>query len=63
MRVIAFIENEDVIKKIFKHLRLWEVKRKPPPRANAPPLHPGSYLIPCVNDYVIDSDYPVEAYL
>ena len=38
MRVIAFIEDEDVIKKILKHLGLWEVKRKPRPRANAPPI-------------------------
>jgi hypothetical protein len=39
MRVIAFIEDEDVIKKILKHLGLWEVKRKPLPRANVyPPL-------------------------
>ena len=38
MRVIAFIEDEDVIKKILKHLGLWEVKRKPLPRANAPPV-------------------------
>lgn len=39
MRVIAFIENEDVIKKNLKHLGLWEVKRKPMPRANVyPPL-------------------------
>jgi hypothetical protein len=24
---------------IFKHLGLWEVKAKPPPRANAPPKY------------------------
>ncbi len=33
MRVIAFIHDEDVIRKILKHLNLWDVKRKlPPPR-------------------------------
>ena len=37
MRVIAAIEDSDVIKKILKHLDLWEVKRKPRPVANAPP--------------------------
>ncbi|MFH1603788.1 MAG: hypothetical protein ABIH03_07770 [Pseudomonadota bacterium] len=63
MRVIAFIENEDVIKKILKHLGLWKVKQKPPPRANALPFIPDSYPIPSVDDYVIDPDYPVEAYL
>ncbi len=43
---------------------LWDVKRKPPPRA--PPIddfptyddHPG----PNANDYIRDPDYPAEAY-
>jgi hypothetical protein len=37
MQVIAFIEDLDVIKKFLKHLRLWHVKRKPPPKAHGPP--------------------------
>jgi hypothetical protein len=32
MRIIAFIETQEVIKKILKHLGLWEVKPRPPPR-------------------------------
>ena len=36
MRIIAFIEDEQLVKKILKHLGLWDVKRKPPPRANPP---------------------------
>jgi len=38
------------------------VKRKPSPRANGPPLIPDLYPTPSVDDYVIDSDTPVEAY-
>ncbi len=38
MRVIAFIHDEDVIRKILTHLNLWDVKRKPSPRAHAPPI-------------------------
>ncbi len=38
MRVIAFIEDPDVIKKILKHLDLWVIKRKPRPVANALPI-------------------------
>ncbi|RZB37986.1 MAG: hypothetical protein SRB2_00693 [Desulfobacteraceae bacterium Eth-SRB2] len=38
MGVTAFIEHEDVIKKILRHLGLWEVKRKPSPQANGPPF-------------------------
>ena len=66
MRVIAFIEDEDIVKKILKHLGMWEVKRKPRPRANAPPIdvfpaydeQPG----PSADDYIINPDYPAEAY-
>ena len=66
MRVIAFIEDEDVIKKILQHLGLWDIKRKPSPRANAPPIdvfpayddQPG----PCADDYIRDPQYPEEAY-
>jgi hypothetical protein len=31
MRVISFIEDPQVIKKILKHLGLWEVNPRPPP--------------------------------
>ncbi len=34
MRIIAFIEEPDVMKKILQHLGLWDVKRKPQPVAN-----------------------------
>jgi hypothetical protein len=33
MRIVAFIEDEEVIKKILKHLGLWELKAGPPPKA------------------------------
>jgi len=39
MRIISFIEDEQVISKILKHLGLWEHKQRPPPQANAPPLN------------------------
>ena len=32
MKVISVIEDEDVIKKILKHLGLWDVKTRPPPK-------------------------------
>ena len=40
MEIISFIEDEQLVKKILKHLNLWDVKRKPPLRANVvhPPL-------------------------
>ena len=60
------IEDPDVIKKSLKHLGLWDVKRKPWPVANAPPIdvfpaydeQPG----PSSDDYIRDPEYPAEAY-
>ena len=66
MRVIAAIDDPIVIKKILKHLDLWEIKRKPRPVANSPPgdLFPAydEQPGPSVDDYIIDPDYPEEAY-
>jgi len=67
MKIISFIEDEQLVKKILKHLNLWDVKRKPPPRANSPP--PETFIIydesssPGADDYLIDADYPTETYL
>jgi hypothetical protein len=36
MKIISFIEDQQIIKKILQHLDLWHVKRKPPARANPP---------------------------
>jgi hypothetical protein len=66
MRVVSVIEDEQVIKKILKHLNLWEIKRKPLPIANVPPIgvfptydeQPG----PSIDDTITDLVYPAEAY-
>ena len=68
MRVIAFIEAADVIKDIPKRLDLGllDIKRRPRPVVNAPPIdafptydeQPG----PSADDYIRDPDYPAEAY-
>ena len=60
MRIIAFIEEKKLVKKILKHLGLWDVKRKPPSRANSPPTE--SFIIydesssPSADDYLMDAD-------
>ena len=67
MRIISFIEDEQLVKKILKHLDLWDVRRKPPARAHGPP--PETFIIydelssPGAGDYIIDADYPIETYL
>ena len=72
MRILAFIEDPEVIKRILKHLGLWFAKRKPQPLANvehppwrAPPteLHidySDSQIPPSEEDLYTDADYPVE---
>jgi hypothetical protein len=66
MRIISWIEDEEVIKKILKHLGLWLPKRSPPPRAHAPPQAVRiDYLdsqIPAADDYLIDPDYPTDSW-
>jgi hypothetical protein len=37
-RIIAFIEDKQLVKKILKHMGLWDIKRKPPPWVNV--VHP-----------------------
>ena len=89
MKIISFIDDQLRVNKILKHLDLWDVKRKPPARANGPP--PEAFIIfddsptPGVDDpasllilrrtgaisllmlrrtgYLIDPEYPAEAYL
>jgi len=66
MRVIAFIEDPSVIKKILKHLNLWELKKPPRSIAHAPPrIEPPTYddaFQPSAEDYVADPVYPMDAY-
>ena len=77
MRILSFIEDPEVIKKILKHLGLWDLKprlvcvprtgRPPPKRASALPID--TYLdysdsqIPPNEDLLYkDPDYPLETY-
>jgi hypothetical protein len=59
------IEQAEVIRKILEHIGLWGVRRKPVPKANAPPVRyvakdvEGDF--PAVDDDVVDPIYPVEA--
>ena len=68
MKVISVIEDEEVIKKILKHLGLWAVKSRPPPKgANAPPpeIHTDYCYsqVPLSEDHLYrDPEYPIEGY-
>ena len=66
MRIISYIEDEEVIKKILKHLGLWNSKaRSLLKRANAPPVEChidySDSQVPSCEDYLYcDPDYPIE---
>jgi hypothetical protein len=44
MRVISFIEEESVIRKILKHCGLWKEQAPRPPPTASPPETAGSVL-------------------
>jgi hypothetical protein len=68
MKVISVIEDQEVIKKILKHLGLWQVKPRPPPRnAKSQPLSTEPYIdysdtqiCPSDNGFYVDPEYPTE---
>jgi len=78
MRIISFIEGQEVIRKILEYLGLWLVKRRPQPRANAPPVQihldysrrrvgpsgpeADSQILSFENNVHKDPDYPIETY-
>ena len=66
MRIIAFIENQEIIRKILTHLGLYSVRSRPPPRA--PPkdfwLDSPYSQVPDSDDYLhTDPDYSIDDYL
>ena len=65
MKVISMIEDENVIKKILKHLGLWDQKARPPPKANSPPMTPEYHIdytnsqLPLSDNWLyVDPQYP-----
>ena len=67
MKILSFIEDPEVIKKILKHLGMWTIKARPPPRTSAPSSdvsidYSDSQVPPCEDYLFHDSEYPIEAY-
>ena len=67
MKVISVIEDEDVIKKVLKHLGLWDLKARPPPkrekatRVDEATMDYSVFQIPPSEDHLyFDVEYPVE---
>jgi len=67
MRILAFIEDEEVIEKMLRHLGLWEAKARPPPKVKAPSEtiyldDSESQDLPSDSFYA-HPDYPMDSYL
>jgi hypothetical protein len=59
------IENEEVINKILKHLGLWDVKARPPPKmanwvTETTMDYSVSQISPSQDHLYFDVEYPVE---
>ena len=39
MKILSFIEDPEIIKKILKHFDLWDVRPRSPPKANDLPIN------------------------
>ena len=50
MKIIAWIEQPEIIQKILKHVGLWEVKSRPPPKTHSPP---GELQVDCTGSTII----------
>jgi hypothetical protein len=65
MKVISVIEDEEVIKKILKHLGLWGVEPRPPPKPTRPTkiaeysIDYSTSQLPASDKWLyVDSEYP-----
>ena len=66
MKIIAYIEDKEVIRKILKHLGLWEAKKRLPPKIKSPPTLEDIHDRSGIADhppFFPDPDYPVEMYI
>ncbi len=65
MRILAFIEDKEMIGKILKHLGLWGLKVSPSPKEKAPSgtisIDDSDFEVPCsVPPFYSDPDYPMD---
>ena len=67
MRVISSIEDPSVIRDIFKHLGIWLVRSRPPPKIHDPPIREYAavdlHLQTHTDDFYGDPDYSWDEYI
>ena len=57
MKVISVIEDEEVIKKILKHIGLWDVKARPLPRAIVAAKNPEDHIDYSTSQVPVSDNY------
>ena len=68
MKIISLIEDREVIEKLLKHLNLWEVKARPPPKVKVPSssisIDDSDSQVPfSAPSFYPDPDYPMDSYV
>ena len=67
IKIISFIEDEEVTEKTLKHIGLWEMKARPPPRVKTPSvtihLDYSDFQVSSPDPFSPDSDYPMDSYV
>ena len=68
MRIISFVEDEEVIEKILKHLALWNLKVRPPPKLKGPSVtisidDSDSQVLFSAPSFYPDPEYPLDSYV
>jgi hypothetical protein len=68
MRIISFIEDEEVIEKILKHLALWDLKVRLPPKVKEPSVtisidDSDSQVLFSAPSFYPDPEYPLDSYV
>jgi hypothetical protein len=67
MRILTFIEDEEVIEKMLKLLGLWDLKFRPSPKVKVPAvtiaIDDSDYQFPfSTPSFYSDPDHPVDSY-
>ena len=66
MKIISFIEDQEGTEKILKHLGLWDLKARPPPKVKAPSvtiyLDDSESQILSPDSFYAHPDYPMDSY-
>ena len=66
MKIISFINEEEAIEKILKHLGLWEMMARPPPKPKASlvTMHfdYSDSQVSFADSFHADPDYPIDSY-